>query len=417
MTQRWVLDEIIDPYGAKVIVSHDPSGQVQAARFDLSGLPRVESLLTGQPIAAVPGLIERLCGICPAAHHLAGVRALEALAGVEDTPESGAVRRLLHHASAVETHATRLVDTQPDAAVALRRFGKAALAAAGSPGHFPATAVPGGVRAPVDPAARDALAGQLTAMLDLALAAAESKLAEPAAPDGFTGANLALVGPDGRPDLFGTQLRIDTGAVAAFEPAASPFRWDELVREEFPGQPAGRPYLVALGPERGRYRVGPVAQLNIGPLTTPLAADLQTRWTAHRGATAARSVLLVHALEVIGELLGRPELTSAAAPAAVTLADGVGVGWVDGPRGLLVHRYEARAGRLVAATILTPTVQNEAWLAEMLTQVTQDAANPDATAALESAVREADPCLPCSSAQPGTMGLVLASAEPGSGGE
>lgn len=420
MTQRWVLDEIVDPFGAKVIVQRDPSGRVREARFDLSGLPRVETLLTGQPVADVPGLVERLCGICPAAHHLAGVRALEALAHVVVPPAAEAVRRLLHHGSAVETHATRLLGSDREAALTLRRFGKAAAAAAGSPGHFPVTAIPGGVRAPVEPSARDALAGQVASALAVAVAAAEGQLATPASPDGFAGADVALADEHGRPDLLGTRLRVVRGGAAgaeALEPAAPANRWDDLVTEEFPGRPAGRPYLVALGADRGRYRVGPVAQLRVGALTTPLARDLQGRWTEHGGAAAARAVITVHAVEAIAGLLDHPGLVAAAPPVEATLGDGIGVGWVDGPRGLLVHRYQAAGGRLVAASILTPTVQNEPWLAELLTRAAQDA--DAASVRLEDAVREADPCLPCSSAPVGAMGLVLetVSAAPAAGGD
>ncbi|HEX7661736.1 MAG TPA: hypothetical protein VF444_19880, partial [Pseudonocardiaceae bacterium] len=90
---------------------------------------------------------------------------------------------------------------------------------------------------------------------------------------------------------------------------------------------------------------------------------------------------------------------------------GVGVGWVDGPRGLLVHRYATAAdGRLTGATLLTPTAQNEVWLAELLRQAaetTPDALEPG----LEAAIREADPCLPCSSAPPGAMGVRVETVE------
>jgi NAD-reducing hydrogenase large subunit len=68
-----------------------------------------------------------------------------------------------------------------------------------------------------------------------------------------------------------------------------------------------------------------------------------------------------------------------------------------------VHRYQTGAdGRLAAAQILTPTAQNEPWLADLLLSA---AAGSTAALDLEDAVREADPCLPCSSAPVGGMGL------------
>ena len=130
-------------------------------------------------------------------------------------------------------------------------------------------------------------------------------------------------------------------------------------------------------------------------------------------AGAARAVVTVHATETIGRLLGGDELVGGpvCAPAGRPVGAGVGVGWVDGPRGLLVHRYATAAdGRLTGATLLTPTAQNEVWLAELLRQAaetTPDALEPG----LEAAIREADPCLPCSSAPPGAMGVRVETVE------
>jgi NAD-reducing hydrogenase large subunit len=407
MTQRWVLDEIVDPFGAKVVVETDAAGQVRAARFDLAGLPRVDALLAGQEVAAVPNLVEKLCGICPAAHHLAGVGALEALAGVSEvSPAAAAVRRLLHHGSALETHAPRLIAHDRETALAMRRFGKAAMAAAGSPGHFPVTAVPGGVRALVSAEAAEKLAADAPALRETLVGLAREQLASGASLPAFDGADVALVDRFGSPDLVGDRLRAVTADGGTLISGAAAAGWDSLIAELFPGAAAPRPYLMALGPDNGRYRVGPVAQLRVGELTTPIAAELQATWLAGGGdAAGARAIMTVHAVEAIIALLETGEFGSGevAVPVAGFASDAVGVGWVDGPRGLLVHRYQTGAdGRLASAQILTPTAQNEPWLADLLL-----AAASGSTSALdlEDAVREADPCLPCSSAPVGGMGL------------
>jgi NAD-reducing hydrogenase large subunit len=407
MTQRWVLDEIVDPFGAKVVLERGADGAVVSARFDLAGLPRVDSLLAGQQTSEVPNLVEKLCGICPAAHHLAGVRALEGLTAVEEIPATAmAVRRLLHHGSALETHAPRLLSTDREAALLLRRFGKAAMAAAGSPGHFPTTAVPGGVRSAVAVEARDALAEQVGELLARTVAVAEKELERGGSLAPFGGAEVALVDPDGCPDLLGSRLRAVSVSGSTILSGASAAAWDGLIAEEFVGASAPRPYLVALGPQGGRYRVGPVAQLRIGALCSPIAAGLQARWLAASGdAAGARAIMSVYAAEAISLLLERPELVEGELTVAVgELKPGtVGVGWVDGPRGLLVHRYQTgEDGRLTAAQILTPTAQNEPWMAELL--LSAAISSTDALD-LEDAVREADPCLPCSSAPAGAMGL------------
>jgi len=410
---RLVLDEIVDPFGAGVLVIRAADGTVRDARFDLTGLPRVDGLLAGRPIGDVPRMVERLCGICPAAHHLAGVRALEALAGVTDVPATArAVRSLLHLGSALETHAPRLLATDRDGALMLRRFGKAAMVASGSPGHFPTTAVPGGVLRLVSAADLDTLLDQADQALAVAVRAAESQLASDASQAVWPGADVALVDASGRPDLLGDHLRA-VSAAGSVVGAAAPQDWDAAVAEQFPGAMAPRPFLLALGPEAGRYRVGPTAQLRVGVLTTPVAAALQERWLATTGGAAgARAIMTVHAVEAIAALLDDPlllgeELTTTVGP---WRPDAAGVGWVDGPRGLLVHRYATGPdGRLAAAQILTPTAQNEPWLAHLLTRSLAE----EAGRGMEAAIREADPCLPCSSAPDGAMGLQVREIDEG----
>lgn len=419
MTQRWMLDEIVDAFGARVIVERDDDGRARSARFDLAGLPRVDSLLVGRPVHGVPSLVERLCGICPAAHHLAGIRALDALAGATELSSTAdAVRRLLHHGSAVDAHATRLLTTDRDAALRLREFALAAVAAAGSPGHFPTTAVPGGVVAPVSHDARHELASQVGPLVLVAARIARRLVTAGRTPGVFTGADAALADASGNPDLLGDRLRVVAADGTVLEPAARAERWDEIVAESVPGDPAPRPYLVALGPEKGCYRVGPVAQLRVGRLTTPVSAELQAHWLrAHCDARAARAIMAVHSMEAIGELLGQDALVSGAVIRPIGRFDhvAVGVGWVDGPRGLLVHRYAtASDGTVTAATILTPTAQNERWLSELLRQAAGASSHDASTTEsdMEDAIREADPCLPCSSAPAGAMGLQVETTVP-----
>jgi NAD-reducing hydrogenase large subunit len=255
--------------------------------------------------------------------------------------------------------------------------------------------------------------GELDAKLGAATAAAIGLAGAIVDDDGqggtFTGADVALADRLGRPDLLGERLRAVTADGEVVHSAAAADDWASLIAEAQPGGTAPRPYLVSLGPGLGEYRVGPVAQLRVGELSTSAAGRLQERWLAAGGsARAAQAIMLLHSVEAIGQLLGSSALV---AGPSTTVAAGVprndGVGWVDGPRGLLVHRYVSGAGGVASAvTILTPTAQNEPWLSGLLRAVidASPAGRPDRMG-LEDAIREADPCLPCSSAPPGTMEL------------
>ncbi len=410
MTQMSALGHAAGPFSARIVVERDENGRTESASLDLAGLPRVDALLIGQPVAEVPTLAERVCGICPAAHHLAGIRALEALAGLTMLPPTAeSVRRLLHHGSAVATHAGRFVSSHTEASRLLRAFGRAAMAAAGSPGHFPTTAVVGGVVAPVSAAARDELGARLGAATAAAMGLADALVADDEQGCEFRGADVALADRSGRPDLLGERLRAVTADGEVVHAAAPADDWAALIAEARPGRAAPRPYLVSLGPGRGDYRVGPVAQLRIGELTTFMARQLQERWLGAGGsARAAQAIMMLHSVEAIGALLDSSALVSGPSTTATAgVPRDEGVGWVDGPRGLLVHRYVSAAdGVASAVTILTPTAQNEPWLSGLLRAVidASPADGPDRLG-LEDAIREADPCLPCGSAPPGTMDL------------
>lgn len=407
-SQRISLDELISPAAARVVVA--PDGR---ARFDLESFPRVDGLLRGKQVENVPKLVEHLCGICPVAHHLAGIEALENLMGVRSVSDSAAaVRALLHYASVIDTHAVRLARHDPKTAVALRRFAKLGLTAAGAPSHFPDVAIPGGVRVLAEAAKVAEVVEQLEQALELAETLAEAQFTVGGVRAEFDGADLALVNRAGEPDMLGEFLRVARDGKALMQDSPR-HKWPELIREANVGANAPKPYLAALGESGGKFRVGPVSQLRVGALTTPRAAAWQERWDANDGsAPSARAVVLVHAVEMIARLVKRPELVEGTAFREPTPPFGeIGIGWVDGPRGLLVHTYRADENMLVTdANILTPTAQNEVWLSDMLSSVAASD-DPDAVARMERSIREADPCLPCVEVPEGMMDLEVVEGE------
>lgn len=415
------IGEIIDPGEGRVVVRQDAQGK-KHAHFDLVGLPRVEKLLVGKSCKEALNMTEHLCGICPVAHHLAGTRALDVLVGGREPSDAAQkVRRLLHYGSIVEAHSLRFVSLNREAGISLKKFSKVMLTGAGSPRHFPITAQPGGIGA--WPALQDVI--RVREDVDQAIAAANrvsaAFLASPREESGGgpeqAFADLALIDEQGNPDVFGTRVRIRRGGKPHLDFDFS--RWNECIAEEFPGEAAPRPYIVSLGTENGRYRVGPVAQLSIGPLTTPLARAAQEQWLqGYPDAATARAIVTLHVLEKTKDLveslipLLQTELETDGeagnAPDSLPQA-GLGTGLVDGPRGVLAHTYEIDStGTILRAVILTPTAQNEPWLAQLLTAATEVTGDDAAReAALEQSIRQADPCLPISSAPAGQMKLKL----------
>ncbi|WP_122820332.1 reducing hydrogenase subunit alpha [Varibaculum vaginae] len=408
------LDEIIDPMEGRVVVTHDSAGR-QQAYFDLQGLPRVDGMLLGKSAHEALKLTEHLCGICPVAHHLAGTRALDVLSSSSPiSPVAELTRRLLHYGSLVETHSLRFLLQERDSGVALKKISKKILVAAGSPGHFPVTAIPGGVANWPKIENLKVVKEELPVALQVAKKLCEQgfkKYSQSNSLGEFTGAELALIDEDGNPDVFGTRVRVARQGKTVKDFDFS--HWNEQIAEEKPGAAAPRPYLRGGDPSGGRYRVGPVAQLSVGTLPSELASSLQMRWLAsNRDAASARAIITLHVLERTGEVVAQllqilesDNLEPCPQMGQIRFLSGAATGLVDGPRGILAHTYATDSqGLISAATILTPTAQNEPWLAELLTQAInfQDV---DRAKAMEQSIREADPCLPISSAPAGQMGL------------
>lgn len=378
---RISIDQLVDPLEATVVYTRE-GGHITEAHLDLGALPRLDSMMVGKAVTEVPDVVKRLCGICPITHHLAGVRALDALANVTIPPTAQAVRALLQEGSVLDTVAIKVPDRS--LAVRLRRFGKVVQQAAGCMGHFPDVAIPGGVRAPAD-ASR---VGKIREELPELLAAAQTL---PAADSNFDGANVILIDAAGNPDPLGSLVRV-TGSLTTTFPVSE---WLDHVKEQIPGSAAPRPLIDA-----HPYRVGPHA------------------WGGNQ---------IARCLQHIAQLIELPELVVGETSVPAEIHAGTGIGAVDGPRGILIHAYTAdERGVVKECTILTPTAQNEPWLSEMLTQavreggvaeggVAKEGAAEKAVAEVAQSIRTADPCLPCSSAPEGAMGVVLSEASPHSG--
>ncbi|WP_444462034.1 hypothetical protein [Rhodobacter capsulatus] len=129
-----------------------------------------------------------------------------------------------------------------------------------------------------------------------------------------------------------------------------------------PSGPGG-PHLRALGPETGWYRVGPLARLQVCDLLTSEKAETERQRLLAPGDGkplqgsvfhhGARLVELLHAAELIRDLLDDPELlgTDLMADRGAPQREAVGV--IEAPRGTLLQRYEVdEAGRIRRCTLL-----------------------------------------------------------------
>ena len=79
---------------------------VEQVRLSIYEPPRFfEAFLKGRPLAEVPDLVARICGICPVAYQMSSVHALEQALDIAIRPEVRRLRRLLYCGEWIESHA------------------------------------------------------------------------------------------------------------------------------------------------------------------------------------------------------------------------------------------------------------------------------------------------------------------------
>lgn len=81
-------------------------GTVENACFQVPELRGFEQFCIGRMAEEMPVITNRICGICPEAHHLAASKALDALFGVQPPPAAKKLRELLYMAFFVSDHTT-----------------------------------------------------------------------------------------------------------------------------------------------------------------------------------------------------------------------------------------------------------------------------------------------------------------------
>jgi NAD-reducing hydrogenase large subunit len=160
-------------------------------------------------------------------------------------------------------------------------------------------------------------------------------------------------------------------------------------------------------------------------LSTPLAQEALERFHAYTGGSPnnmtlhtnwARAIEVLHAAELIGELLRDPDLHGD--DLVVTPGDdawvGEGIGVVEAPRGTLLHHYRAGVGGdITFANLIVATTHNNQVLNRTVRSVAEDylVGHGEITEAMMNAIevgiRAFDPCLSCATHALGQMPLIV----------
>ena len=106
MAKRIIIDPVTRIEGhAKISIYLDDAGQVTDAEFHVVEFRGFEKFCEGRPYSEMPGITQRICGICPVSHTLASAKAGDALMAVSIPPAADKLRRLLNLGQFIQSHA------------------------------------------------------------------------------------------------------------------------------------------------------------------------------------------------------------------------------------------------------------------------------------------------------------------------
>lgn len=442
---------------AKITIALDDAGKVADARFHVTEFRGFEKFCIGRSFWEMPGITARVCGICPVSHLLASSKAGDAILGVRTPAPAVALRRLMNYGQLVQSHALSffllsgpdlllgmdadpaernmvgLIAAHPEVAragIRLRAFGQKVIRVLGDRSIHPSWAVPGGVRKSLSAEQKAELLKQLPEMyattetaLDLMKDALDRFAGELDAYGDFPSLFLGLVGADGGLEHYDGQLRIVDASGKIIEDQVAPERYMELIAEgEENWSYLKFPYYKPFGPEKGMYRVGPLARLNVCDFAGTPKADRELRQFRHYGGHGkpvsgsfyyhyARLIEILHSLERIEEILADEILIDHHIRSRAGVNQNVGIGVSEAPRGTLFHHYEVDDnGLLEKVNLIIATGQNNLAMNRTVKQIAErflagDKLDQGLLNRVEHGIRAFDPCLSCSTHEAGRMPL------------
>lgn len=319
MSQRITIDPITRLEGhGKIEIFLDESGEVSSAYFQIPELRGFESFCVGRQAEEMPNITNRICGVCPEAHHMAAIKAVDAAYGVTCLPAAQRIRELIYMAFFVTDHTTHFYClggpdfiVGPDApasernmlgvirkvgldtgmkVINTRKRNHELIKQLGGRGIHLCGAVPGGWAVPITPEQRSEFKAwaaenvefarfSLKAFEDIVLAKQEYRDLVLSDLYHHTTHSMGTVDATMAPNFYDGQIRVvDTmgNEVALYDPANY---LDHIAERVEPWSYLKFPYLKKFGwqgfvdgQESGVYQATPLARLNVADrMATPLA--------------------------------------------------------------------------------------------------------------------------------------------------
>ncbi len=443
---------------AKITIQLNDEDEVVEALFHVNEFRGFEKFCEGRLYTEMPVISPRICGICPVSHAIASVKACEMIQGIRPTYTGNLLRKLMHLGQNISSHALSffhltapdlllgydsdinkrnilgIAEKYPELAVKgirLRKFGQEiSERITGKKIHAMGIA-PGGILFPLSESNRKALLHWIPEVKETVLHAIhllkkfqdenqEMISSFAISPTMYMG----TVGSRGEHELYEGRLRfIDADGnilLDQFDPA----RYLEVIAERSVSWSyLNFPYYKPLGFDKGCYRVGPLARLNVASLMkTTLAQKEFIHFKAIGKGRPVHGTFYYHYARLIETLasveeseiiLHDAEITSSHIQSHGQWNNAEGIGCAEAPRGTLFHHYTTDStGKLLKVNLLIATGQNNPSMNRSILDVARQYIHGKEIAEgmlnrVESAIRCYDPCLSCSTHAVGQMPMII----------
>lgn len=468
--QRITIDPITRLEGhGKIEILLDEVGEVANTYFQIPELRGFERFCVGRPVEEMPVLTNRICGVCPEAHHMAAAKAGDAVYGVEPTSTAKKLRELLYMGFYFTDHTTHFYALGgpdfvmgPDAPVAernilgvihkvgleiggkviqARKYGHTVVEMLGGRKVHPCTSIPGGVTKGLTEEERQKIEGmgrwgiefaQFSLQLFNDLVLGNQGYVDLILGDVYTHRThyIGLVDEQNRVNFYDGKVSVvdpDGQRLGKYAPAEYT---DWIAEHVEPWTYLKFPYLKQVGwkgfvdgNDSGVYMATPLSRLNAADgMATPLAqAEYEKFFTTLGGKPVhqrlathwARLIELLYAAERLVELATDEEITSPHLHTVPTKTPTEGVGIVEAPRGTLTHHYWTdERGILTKVNLIVGTTNNYAPISMSIKKAAQSLIHEGTVISegllnmVEMAFRAYDPCFGCAThSLPGQMPL------------
>ena len=458
MAQKITIEPVTRIEGhARVTIHIDDAGKVENAYLHVDQFRGFEKFCEGRMFFEMPTITPRICGICPVSHHLAAVKAADAVAGVCPTRPAALLRSLMHKGQFIQSHSMHffelagpdlifgfdadpairnvvgIIEANPTLAVKavkLRKWGQGIIRTLGGRSIHATFGVPGGVNKALTVAERDALLAPVDEMIGymqegLALAKGwiETNMEVVQRFANFRTGYMGMVDPeDGALRLYDGDLRLVDRNGRLLE-QFHPSKYLNYIAEHTEDWSYLKfPYYKKMGWPDGVYRVAPLGRLNVASkISTPLANEEFKKFKALADGPVeptlfmhyARLIEDIYCAERVRELLLEPDITSTDIRSGPGHITGEGVGVVEAPRGTLIHHYWTdETGKITQVNMIVATGHNNYAMSKSVELVAKEFIDGNHITEgmlnrVEAAIRAYDPCLSCSTHAEGQMPIVI----------